>query len=124
MKNKKIIRIITGIIFLIFILGIILFIFKLNIGCLFLKYFHIPCPACGMTRAYKYIFKLDFINAFKYNILSIPLFILILIFIIVYIFSLFTNKKYIERLFHLYTKYPKIILVALLICFIYNINRY
>ena len=36
-------------------------------GCLFKKLIGIPCPACGMTRAYTAIFKGDFAAAFYYN---------------------------------------------------------
>lgn len=45
--------------------------------CLFRKFFHIKCPACGLTRALIQITKFNFIKAFNYNILSIPLLLLI-----------------------------------------------
>ena len=66
---------------LIILLSDTLFIFiivtgKVNVECLFKKIFHISCPGCGLTRSFRSILNLDFINAFKYNILGIPLFIL------------------------------------------------
>lgn len=30
-------------------------------------FFHIPCPGCGITRAYKAAFTLDFKSAFQYH---------------------------------------------------------
>ena len=68
---------------LIILLSGTLFIFiivtgKVNVECLFKKIFHISCPGCGLTRSFRSILNLDFINAFKYNILGIPLFILII----------------------------------------------
>lgn len=44
-----------------------------RIGCIFRFLTGIPCPACGMTRAYLSLFRLDFKSAFYYH----PLFILL-----------------------------------------------
>ena len=41
----------------------------LDITCVFLKIFGIPCPGCGMTRAFLSLLKPDFYSAAKYNIL-------------------------------------------------------
>ena len=76
---------------LIILLSDTLFIFiivtgKVNVECLFKKIFHISCPGCGLTRSFRSILNLDFINAFKYNILGIPLFILCIIYIIILYF--------------------------------------
>ena len=59
---------------LIILLSGTLFIFiivtgKVNVECLFKKIFHISCPGCGLTRSFRSILNLDFINAFKYKIL-------------------------------------------------------
>ena len=35
--------------------------------CIFLKYFNIICPGCGMTRAARALFELDFKSAFEYH---------------------------------------------------------
>ena len=35
--------------------------------CLWKNIFHIDCLGCGMTRAFYYLFHLDFANAIKYN---------------------------------------------------------
>lgn len=39
----------------------------LGSGCLFKALFGIACPACGMTRAYTSLLRLDFSAAFYYN---------------------------------------------------------
>jgi len=41
----------------------------LDITCVFLEIFGIPCPGCGMTRAFLSLLKLDFYSAVKYNVL-------------------------------------------------------
>lgn len=52
-----------------------------NFKCIFKLLLGISCPGCGLTRGFRSIIKLDFITATKYNILSVPLFIIgILIF--------------------------------------------
>ena len=38
-----------------------------NITCVFLEFVGIPCPGCGMTRAFISLMKLDFYSALKYN---------------------------------------------------------
>lgn len=39
----------------------------LGSGCVFKALFDIACPACGMTRAYTSLLRLDFASAFHYN---------------------------------------------------------
>ena len=36
-------------------------------GCLFKQLFGVSCPACGMTRAYISLLRLDIASAFHYN---------------------------------------------------------
>ena len=59
----------------------------LDITCVFLKIFGIPCPGCGMTRAALSLLKLDFYNAAKYNIL-----IFFMSYVFMYIFFDFRHK--------------------------------
>ncbi len=61
---------------------IIFFFYK----CPFKLLFDIPCPGCGMTRAYKALLQLDFVAAFEYHLLF-PLPILAVIY-------QFFNKKF------------------------------
>ena len=39
----------------------------LNTTCIFIYLFNVPCPGCGMTRAFLSLLKLDFKSAFIYN---------------------------------------------------------
>lgn len=42
--------------------------------CLINNILHIPCPGCGLTRAFICIVSADIKGAFYYNALSLPLF--------------------------------------------------
>lgn len=64
--------------------------YLLDTTCI-IKYFtNIPCPGCGLTRAYLALFKLDLYKAFHYH----PLFWTIPILFLYYLFDgkLFKNK--------------------------------
>ena len=39
----------------------------LHVGCLAKAIFGVPCPVCGMTRAFLSLLKLDFAAAISYN---------------------------------------------------------
>jgi len=69
-KNKKI----KTIAYLIFLLGIftVVALFVSKFGCIFRKLTHIPCPACGMTRAIISLMKLNFSSYFYYNAFALP----------------------------------------------------
>ena len=45
------------------------------ISCVIYEIFGIPCPGCGMTRAWLAILKLDFYKAFSYHFMfwSLPI---------------------------------------------------
>lgn len=45
------------------VLLIIIFIYQ----CPIKYFFHIPCPGCGITRAYLSVLSLDFKSAFQYH---------------------------------------------------------
>lgn len=81
MKNDKNIKVIIlrhlGI-FAIFITYLIVTL-VFNLGCPIRKAIHMPCPSCGMTRAWFEVLKMNFSRAFEYH----PLFI----FIPVYVWS-------------------------------------
>jgi hypothetical protein len=50
--------------------------------CVFKRTFGIPCPGCGMTRAFIHLFQLDLKGAFYYH----PLFFLVPVVFIVFLF--------------------------------------
>ena len=117
-KNKILILFLYLLIVLIFLIC-----FKYKIPCVFKKIFKIPCPACGMTRAFRSIIRLDFYSAFKYNILSIPIFILLITILILDIIDLVFKKNYITKLFNIIKKNYLIIIILLIISWIVNLLK-
>lgn len=118
-KTNKILILISSI-------GIILIFLiypEINIPCIFKKIFHIPCPACGMTRAFKLIFKLKIIKSFSYNILAFPLLLTLIILSIINIIDILLKKKYLNKIINIITTNYYIIIILLLISWIINIYR-
>lgn len=54
----------------------------LGTGCLIRKYTGIPCPGCGLTRAWFSVLRLDLVAAFRYHPMfwSVPVFGLFILF--------------------------------------------
>jgi len=95
-----------------------------NIGCFFKSIFKIRCPGCGLTRAFISLFNLDFITAFKYNILSIPLFISIILINILLVYDIIFNKNKSNILIKKISKhYILIIIIFFITMIINNINK-
>lgn len=88
---KKIKNLKGKLIFTIFYLIIILLAFKLNISCIYKRFLNIPCPGCGMTRAFLSLIKLDLYAAFQYNSMIFLMPILYLYFL--FDGSLLKNKR-------------------------------
>lgn len=55
--------------------------------CIYMSQFNIPCPGCGMTRAFISAMKLDFAKALSYNFMfwSVP---------VLYLYFLFDGKLF------------------------------
>lgn len=98
MQNRR-----KNIIILTILITFLLILSIIPATCLFKKVTGIYCPACGMTRAfYSIIYNFDLIQAFSYNILSIPLFIFIVSSSFILIYEIITNKfNYIPKLLQL-----------------------
>lgn len=114
-KNNKILELI--------LLGVVsILFFTINIRiCPFYYLFKIPCPGCGLTRGLFYILKLDFITATKYNVLSVPIAILILMFII---FKIIRKEVYITNVIKENQKLIiAITIIITIVSFVVNINN-
>lgn len=99
--KKETLKKIPSILFI--ILGFILIFFFYK--CPFYSLFNIPCPGCGMTRAYKSLLLLNIQAAFEYH----PLFPLPLLAVI---YQLFHKKVNIGK------KNEGIVLIIILILFL------
>lgn len=53
-----------------------------GVGCVIRRYTGIPCPGCGLSRAWFSVLRLDFPAAFRYHPMfwSIPVFFLFVLF--------------------------------------------
>lgn len=114
LDNKKIYHILA-------ISGIFLLLvaFLFNYKCIFKSIFHIDCISCGLTRGFKSILNLNFIEATRYNILSIPLFILVIVYYILYLF----NNRLLDKIYSYIIKNYNVCLIILLISWIINIVK-
>lgn len=93
-----------------------------NLPCLFKIITLISCPACGLTRAFKCLLGGQVLNACYYNILIIPISLLICLIVIGLIYYIITGKsKIFEMLKKNIIKYYGLIIVMLLISWIYNV---
>ena len=91
------------------------------VNCVLKTVTGIYCPACGMTRSFLSILNFNFIDAIKYNLLGIPLFIAIILSITIMIKELMLNQfNYIPKLLKFFEKHYIIILVLLGINMILN----
>lgn len=112
----------------IFILGILalflLVIYLVPVTCIFKQVTGISCPSCGMTRAFHYILNFNFIDAFYYNILSIPLFIFIVSSFIILIYEILANKfDYIPKLLNLFANKFVLIFIFTIMFLSFIINN-
>lgn len=117
MTSKKKILLLSLVVFL------FIFIYLIPYECPFLKYFHIACPGCGLTRSFLAILHLDLIASLKYNLLGIPLFLLCIILICTLCIDIIQKKDYFLTIFHFLEKHSILLLIIILInMFINNIK--
>lgn len=109
-------------IFIFFIALIFLVLVLNNIPCIFKSIFHIPCPGCGLTRAFKELLKLNIPKAIYYNILSVPLLIFFIYWFILFIKDIIKKEdKSIDTIMNLFKKYWILIVILVLISWVLNI---
>ena len=88
MKNKIIVVIIFAFIYL-----LVSIIYTPFIPCIFHEVTGLFCPGCGISRMILSLFKLDFYQAFRYNVLLFILFPFIVLLIIDALYCIIKNKK-------------------------------
>lgn len=121
LKNNKNRIINIFILVIVDILFVILFVLKIEIPCMFKSILGISCPGCGMTRAINEIIHLRFIEAFKLNILSIPLVIFGVISFFVIIYDIIRNSdvfiKFVNKIF---TKFWYVFIILIILSMVIN----
>ena len=85
----------VNIILIVFVISLVIALTSgiINYICPFKFLFHISCPGCGLTRAFRAIINFNFYSAFNYNILSIPLFFIGIIISFCMIIDVFKNSN-------------------------------
>lgn len=91
--------------------------------CLIYNLFHIPCPACGLTRAYLALANGDIFMSLKYNILAIPIMVF---FILYFIFDFIDDINNTNKVEDFFVKYRFIIIpiVVTLVIIAWVLNFY
>lgn len=102
------------------ILFYFIFVQKVHIGCFFRDYLGFKCVACGLSRAFVAIFHLSFLEACKYNIISIPLFIFLIILNGYFLYDIILDTNKTQNLLKRISKYYIIILVITILTTIVN----
>ena len=93
--KKRVLKL-SSILFLIGVVTIIysvLFKFGIVIPCVFYELTGLYCPGCGVTRMIFSLLKLDFYQAFRYNILVFLFIPFILVCVIDFIIKKLNNKS-------------------------------
>lgn len=84
--------------------------------CLVKNIFGISCFGCGLTRGFICILELDFKKATQYNILSIPLFIGISLYMMLVFVDIIFSKDYVTLLEKILSKkYMLAVYISILI---------
>lgn len=103
---------------------LIIFLYTISIlpvTCFLKSVTGIYCPACGMTRAFISILNFDLLDAIYFNILSIPLFILIFYFSLRLVIDLIKNNFiFIPNLLDFFKNYYWIFLILVFVSFVFN----
>lgn len=107
-------------IFLILLVFGVLVVFVFDVDCLFKSIFGIPCPGCGLTRGFRALFYGNFKEAFFYNILTIPIFLFLVIFLVLFVIDILCNRNFVSRYLLFFTKYYYILIILVIISFVFN----
>lgn len=111
---------------ILFLLILIAFAFLIigvgDIHCVFKSFFHIPCPGCGMTRAFIAIFNMQILDAIYQNLLAIPLAVFLVFSVLCLVRDLiYDTNHYFKNTIHLLTKYSSGMIIAIIVSFLWNV---
>lgn len=111
-KNKKTVLLIS----LLILVMILIFLFiEGKFDCLFKKIFKIACHSCGMTRAMTAIFHGNFLEAYSYNILAMPIILFIVLLVGLGLYDLICKKNTFFKLIDFILKHYVIFIILPLI---------
>lgn len=114
-NNKRLI-----IFFILFFIFLLLILFNFKINCIFKKIFSISCPGCGLTRSIFALLNFDIKSSLYYNILGIPLFIILGITYFLVIFDIIKKENYLTSFWLFISKHYKILFFLIILAFIIN----
>ncbi len=119
MKNR-----VRTLLIILLIIFLFLFLWLGQFDCLFKKYFHLPCPGCGMNRAFNAILSFNILTSFHYNILAFPCFLLGIFCIIVLLYDFVKGTDlFFKKTFKILNKYYKVIIIIVFFNWLVNIYR-
>ena len=105
----------------IILVGFLCFVALMPVTCVFKTVTGISCPACGMTRAFTYLFHFQLLDAIYQNILSIPLAIFLCYFIVHLVIDFVKNQfVYVPNLLQFLEKHYVSILILVFCSLIFN----
>ncbi len=82
-----------------------------NITCPFKKIFHIPCPFCGLTRAYYAFIRLSFYQSIYYNILFFPIIIVFFLLNVIFLCEIIWKRNLLVFIYD-WINYKKLFIVV------------
>jgi len=93
------------------LLGSYMFFMNLLTGssCVFMSFIGVPCPGCGLTRAYASLFSLDIRSAFIWH----PMFWAVPVFIIAWLCKKYIKSKYPGQTLLLYLYEPLLFVLVI-----------
>lgn len=101
----------------------ILVVFVFDVNCMFKSIIGIPCPGCGLTRGFRALFHGNIIEAEKYNILTIPIFIFLIVLGILMLIDIIKKTNKTTELLQILAKHYKLLIIIVIVNWIINIIR-